>query len=73
MKKKYFGNKLRQFVVNLINSKFEYRNQVEELAAKMTDENNVMKYLNKTDHGSRRKGKLNALSKQADREITKDF
>ena len=73
MKKKYFGAKLRPFVVSLVNSNIKWEEQAKELATKMTNEENVMQYLNKTDHGSRRKGKLSALSKQAGREITKDF
>jgi uncharacterized protein YlxW (UPF0749 family) len=73
MKKKYYGTALRPFVVNLVNSNVKWQEQADELASKMTDKNNIVKYLNKTDHGSRRKGKLNALSQQAGREITKDF
>jgi len=73
MKKKYFGNKLRQFVVELVNDGVKTEMQAKKLANMMMNENNIMEYLNKQDHGNRRRGKLDALSKHSEREITKDF
>ena len=71
-KMKHYGTKLRPFVVNLVNSNI--RNiDLNELKSKMVNHDLVKQYLEKQDHGNRRRGKLDKLSKEAGRRIERDY
>lgn len=71
-KKKHYGAYLRPFVVSLINDNMVKIN-LEDLKSKMLDRELVKQYLERNEYGNRRTGKLNALSKEAGRRISRDY
>lgn len=72
MKKKSYGTNLRPFVVKLINDNID-NIDIDELKLKMLDRELVNNYLKRQDYGYRRKGLLNKLSKEENREIKQDY
>lgn len=71
-KRKSFGAYVRPFVINLINDNQD-NIDIGKLKQNMVNRELIKQYLDKPDHGHRRKGKLKALSAQAGREITRDY
>ena len=71
-KMKHFGTKLRPFVVALVNNNIR-KIDLDDLTSKMLNKELVKQYLEKSDQGNRRRGKLNKLSKEAGRRIERDY
>jgi hypothetical protein len=72
LKRKHGGTAMRRFVVYLINASRENIDK-RQLIDDMKNVENVREYLHKQDHGNRRRGKLDRLSRETGREIVKDF
>jgi hypothetical protein len=72
MKRKHYGSTLRKFIVNFINAS-QMKIDKRQLIDDMKNVEMVREYLHKQDHGNRRRGKLDLLSRESGREIVKDF